>query len=107
MFNRIRSRLQAWRTQQRLRREVMPRVFLRLTDEIADLARCAAISCRDDTRVRTMFGDLDELRQQATSPSFAKLSVERRLLLRQGLIQSRQQLIDSLQSAARPTRFLH
>jgi hypothetical protein len=104
----IDSLAEAWRARRasrRLRREVEPEVFARLAVEIRELALTAASTCPGAMGIPALTSDIDELTRTVGTPEFSRLSVERRLLLRQGLIKSRQQLIASLQGAARPTRY--
>lgn len=106
----LRKRWRDWRTWRRLAREAHPRKILELTREIREMAEVAAQVCpREEavqTRIQSIQAEMDRLAGLAGRPEFRRLPAGKRILLRQGLLQSRDQLLESMQSAPSPTRLL-
>lgn len=107
MFNWLRNLLEERRTRKRLERDIHPDSFLRLAEEVAELARVAARVCPEQhellARIETIQKEMDGLAEMAAKKEFAKLSAGRRILLRQGVLQARDQLLSSMQAAPAPT----
>lgn len=91
-----------------LSREVSPTGIRSMAEEVGELARLAA-------RVSASSPELIELTQQVqveieklealtAQPEFKKLSTGQRILLRQGLLQSKEQLLKSIDKTASPTQ---
>ena len=75
--------------------------------EIRELARVAG-RINDNPKdlqekIDRIMAEMDQLHRLTTKREFRRLSPENRMRLRQSLIQSRQQLIDSVRSAPTPT----
>ena len=104
MFGWIRKRWESRRAYKRLLRDVDPRTIRDLALEIRDLARTAEQVCTGGeperlNRIRSIQKDMDRLDGLTAQPEFKRLSTGKRLLLRQSLLQSREQLVESLHHA--------
>ncbi|WP_285906261.1 hypothetical protein [Pseudodesulfovibrio pelocollis] len=99
--------IEAWRARRRLAREIDPRAIQRMAREIRDLAMLAAhLGPRGkDVRalIRNILAEMDRLTELTDRPEFRRLSPGKRLLLRQGLLESREQLLESIESTPSPT----
>lgn len=102
-----------WRDHRAYRRliaEADPRTILRMSREIRALAEAAAQSCPGEellqSRIRSIQDEMSRLGRLAQRSEFRRLSPGKRILLRQGLTQSREQLLETLQTAPAPTRLL-
>lgn len=108
MFQWIREKAKAWEAQRKLARQIDPRQFKRMAGEIRDLAILAAQlgPPGKDIRqlIRNILTEMDRLSELADKPEFRRLSTGKRLLLRQGLLESREQLLESIESAPAPTQ---
>jgi hypothetical protein len=106
----LRKRWRDWRTWRRLAREAHPRKILDLTREIREMAALAAQVCpREEavqSRIQAIQTEMDRLAGHAGRPEFHRLPAGKRILLRQGLLQSRGQLLETMQAAPTPTRLL-
>jgi hypothetical protein len=96
--------------EQSLSREIDPRAFLELTAELRDLAEAASKLWQQEpefqARVQRIRSDMDQLEALAARPEFKRLPAERRLELKKSLVDSRQQLLDSMYQAPPPTTTL-
>lgn len=103
----LKDKIETWKAQRTLARQVDPENFKRLAHEIRDLAVLASqLNPRDrDMRqlIRNVIIEMDRLSELADRPEFKRLSTGKRLLLRQGLKESREQLLESIESAPSPT----
>lgn len=107
MFRWLKDKIEAYKAQRKLAREIDPRAFKTMAKEIRDLAVLASqLSPRNkDMRqlIRNILSEMERLCDLADRPEFKRLSTGKRLLLRQGLIESREQLLESIESAPSPT----
>ncbi|MDD3313247.1 hypothetical protein [Pseudodesulfovibrio sp.] len=107
MFKWLKKKKEAWDAKRKLARQIDPRQFKRMAGEIRDLALLAAQLSPDgkDIRqlIRNVITEMDRLSELADKPEFRRLSTGKRLLLRQGLLESREQLLESIESAPAPT----
>lgn len=110
MVDWFRKKLEDWKARRQLAREVDPRNFKRMAHEIRDLAILASqLSPRSkDIRslIRNVVTEMDRLSEMADRPEFRRLSTGKKIMLRQGLIESREQLLESIESAPSPTETL-
>ena len=110
MIRRLKDKVEAWKAKRKLEREIDPRSFKRMAKDIRDLAVLASQLGHDrgDARdlVRNVIGEMDRLDKLADQPEFRKLSTGKRLLLKKGLMESREQLLESIESAPSPTNTL-
>lgn len=99
-----------YRAYRRLIAEADPAAILRMSREIRALAEAAAQICPGEeplqSRIRSIQAEMSRLGRLAVRPEFRRLSPGKRILLRQGLMQSREQLLETLQTAPSPTRVL-
>lgn len=99
-----------FKAHRKLAREVDPRNFKRMAQEIRDLAILASqLSPRStdiQSLIRNVVSEMERLSEMADRPEFRKLSTGKKLMLRQGLLESRDQLLESIESAPSPTETL-
>ena len=109
-FELLAKRWRDWRTWRKLAAEAHPRNILALTREIREMALVAARVCPDQegpqARIQAILDETGRLDSLARLPDFKRLPPGKRILLRQGLLQSREQLLESIQAAPTPTRLL-
>lgn len=107
MFAKIIAFFRRLKEQRRLAREIEPRAFLELSSELRDLADTASklwqLEPEFQARVRRIMSETQQLEALANRPEFRRLSAQKRLEIKKGLIHSRQQLLDSMQQAPPPT----
>lgn len=93
-----------------LSREVSPKNIRAMAEEVGELARLAAhvspITPEMHDLIDRIREEMDKLGHLAGRPEFRKLSTGKRILLRQGLLQSREQLLQSIDKAPSPTQRL-
>ena len=111
MFGWIRKRWESRRAYKRLLRDVDPRAIRELALEIRELARTAEQVCTGNEpermdRIRNIQKDMDRLDGLTAQSEFKHLSTGKRLLLRQSLLQSRDQLVESLHHAPTATEII-
>lgn len=110
ILKRIRDALRALAARRQLQRQIEPCVFLDMTAELRTLALSAAQACPGEASVqnviRTIHQEAEKLAQIASEPTFRRIPSKERLMLRQGLLQSKRQLLESIQAAPAPTHLL-
>ena len=108
MFGWFKDRIEAYKAQRRLARQTDPRNFKQMAMEIRDLALLASqLNPRErdiHKLIRNVIVEMERLCELADRPEFRKLSTGKKLLLRQGLKESRDQLLESIESAPSPTQ---
>ncbi|WP_051294973.1 hypothetical protein [Maridesulfovibrio bastinii] len=91
-------------------REVQPGNFLKMANEITELAEACTHICHPESEVLIQIErvkiEMAQLIELTSKPEFKRLSIQRRLELKESLIQSREQILNSIQTAPAPTRFL-
>ncbi len=106
----LKDKIETWKAHRKLAKQVDPHNLKRLAQEIRDLAILASqLNPRDrDMRqlIRNVLVEMERLSDLTERPEFKRLSTGKRLLLRQGLKQSREQLLESIESAPSPTETL-
>lgn len=107
MIGFIKRQIRRWKARKQLEREVDPQVFLTMAREIRELAQLAARTCPPDRtskdRVSKIISEMDRLEDLTCRPEFKKLPTEKRVLLKQGLHESRDQLLEAIDSAPAST----
>lgn len=100
----------AWRTiaeRRRVSSEISSKAFRDMAREISELAAMAGqlgpVEDEFQAKLRRIRTEMDQLGCLAEKPEFRRLSRKRRLLLRRGLLQSRDQLLETVRSAPTPT----
>ncbi|SKA74866.1 hypothetical protein SAMN02745704_00788 [Paucidesulfovibrio gracilis DSM 16080] len=110
IFRRMREALHALAARRRRQRQLEPRAVQNMAEELRALAQDAARACPGQPELQNAIRDIrdeaESLVHQAGSKDFRRLTVRERQMLRQGLLQSRRRLIESIQSAPSPTRLL-
>jgi hypothetical protein len=110
MFDWLKRLWQGFLADRKFAREISPRSFLRMAEDIRDLARAAArIGPREPeflVRIREIEDEMARLGELVGRPEFSRLPPDRRVALRQGLMQSREQLLETINTAPAPTRIL-
>jgi len=110
MFRWFKEKIEAWKASRKLAREVDPANFKAMAQDIRDLAILASqLNPRGkdiQQLIRNIIIEMDRLSDLADRPDFRKLSTGKRLLLKQGLKDSREQLLESIESAPSPTERL-
>jgi hypothetical protein len=102
-----------WRDYQdgrRLARQIDPETFRNMACELRELAQVAGQLWPDEEkfqeklkRIRT---DMEQVDRLASRPEFKRLSPQKRMQLRDSLVQSREQLLETVQTAPSPTTML-
>jgi hypothetical protein len=100
MIGWFKRKIETAKAHRKLARQTDPRNFKRLAIEIRDLALLAS------QLNRSIIVEMERLSELADRPEFRKLSTGKKLLLRQGLQESREQLLESIESAPSPTQTL-
>jgi len=110
IFGRMRDMIRALKARWQLSRRLEPREFLSMAEEIQTMARSAARACPPHTELQSaiqrIHDDAEALARRAVAPDFRRLPLQERMILRQGLVQSRRQLLQSMQCVPSPTRLL-
>ncbi len=110
LFEILARRWRDWRTWRRLAAEADPKNILALSGEIREMALLAARVCPDQeafrTRIQAVLDKTARLDTMARRPEFKRLPPGKRILMRRDLLQSREQLLESIQAAPAPTRLL-
>lgn len=107
MWNRICRFWKKMQAQSRLRREVSPDSFRATTEELRDLAALAGRLWPSDhefqRRIRRIVDEMEQLDQLTSKREFNNLTLEKRMELKESLLESRKQLMETVQSAPPPT----
>ncbi|WP_320169341.1 hypothetical protein [Maridesulfovibrio sp.] len=94
----------------RIAKEITPRSFRAMAGEISDLADACAQTCSPQSdmlgRVERIKYEMSQLTELTRQPKFKTLSVQRKMELRESLIQSRDQILKSMQDAPSPTKII-
>lgn len=110
MFGWIKDKIETYKANRKLAKQVDPYEFKKTAREIRDLAVLAAqLNPRErdiQKLIRNVLVEMERLSEMADRPEFRRLSTGKRLLLRQGLKESRDQLLESIESAPSPTQTL-
>ncbi len=102
--------IQEYKDRKRFAREIDPKAFRILAGELQDLA-CVAERLwprqhKFHAKIKRIQSEMEQLDKLASQPEFKRLSAKKRLQLRQSLIQSKEQLIETVQTAPSPTATL-
>lgn len=106
----LKDKIEYWKEQRNLARQIQPKNFKAMAYEIRDLAVLASQlspNNKDMSKlIRNILSEMERLADLADRPEFKKLSTGKKLLLRQGLLESKEQLLESIESAPSPTERL-
>lgn len=107
MFTWIVNRFKGLVSRRRLARETAPAAFLDLSREMRELAGIAARVWPEEAafqeRIRSIREEMDQLDQLTSKPEFRLLPLKKRLELRESLLNSKTQLMDTVSTAPAPT----
>ncbi|WP_419780397.1 hypothetical protein [Maridesulfovibrio sp.] len=110
MFGWFKGKMDNAKERIRIAKEINPRSFRSMAREITDLADACSQVCSPESellqRVERIKGEMEQLTELTHQPEFKKLSVQRKMELRQSLIQSREQILDSMQATPSPTKLI-
>jgi len=108
MFGWFKEKIEGYKAQRKLAKQVDPYALKKMAMEIRDLAVLASqLNPRErdiQKLIRNVLVEMDRLAELADRREFKRLSTGKRLLLRQGLKESRDQLLESIESAPSPTQ---
>lgn len=100
MLRKLFAKWRHWRDIRRQAGDIDPRVFLEMATELRELADTASKLWQSDpaykARADRIIDEMDQLTRIASRPEFRRLSAQKRLELRQSLILSREQLLQSM-----------
>ena len=110
MFHKLREKWRRVLEARRKAREIAPSTFLALSAELKELAETVSKLRQTDPgflpRLQRIKQEMAQLEQLAAKPEFKRLPPAKRQELRDSLLSSREQLLESMQSAEPPTRTL-
>ncbi|SDK82895.1 hypothetical protein SAMN05660337_1366 [Maridesulfovibrio ferrireducens] len=93
-----------------LAKDINPKSFQSMAKEISELADACSQVCQPEgnvlQRVERIKDEMEQLTKLTMQPEFKKLSTQRKLELRESLIQSREQILESMQTAPSPTKLI-
>ena len=110
MFKWLKEKYESLEAQRKLAREIQPKKIKALALEIRDLAILAAQlnpKGKDIQQlIRNVLTEMERLSELTDRPEFRRLSTGKKILLRQGLKESREQLLETIEAAPSPTNTL-
>ena len=110
MLSWIKKQLTVYREQRKLSRQIDPDSFRNLARELRDLAELAERLWPKQhkfyAKIKRIQAEMEQLDRLASKPEFKRLSSQKRIKLRESLIQSRDQLMETVQTAPSPTQTL-
>lgn len=106
----LKKQLAAYKEQRKLSRQIDPESFRSLARELRDLAQLAErlwpTQHKFYAKIKRIQAEMEQLDRLASKPEFRRLSSQKRLKLRESLLQSRSQLMETVQTAPSPTQTL-
>lgn len=106
----LRTRWRALLARRTATRQIAPETFRHMAAEVGELAGVAGrVGPQDQefqARIRRIQAEMVELTILAGRPEFRDLPEEKRLALRQSLLDSRDQLLETMHEAPSPTSLL-
>jgi len=103
MFAKLIAKWREWRQSRKLAEEIDPSVFLAMAAELRDLADTASKLWQANppymARAQRILDEMNQLEHLASRPEFKRLSSQKRQELRQSLLLSRDQLLESMQAS--------
>ena len=107
MWNRICNFFSRWKTRSRLKHEVAPESFRTTTAELRELAALAGQLWPSDhrfhSRIRRILVEMEQLDELTGRREFLQLPIEKRIELKESLLESRKQLLETVKTALPPT----
>ncbi len=106
----IKNKWRKYQERKRLMREIAPKSFQELAREMRDLAEVAERLLPNEqtthAKIKRIQSEIEQLDRLIMQPEFRKLPPEKRLERRKSIIQSREQLIETIHTAPSPTATL-
>ncbi|THB68769.1 MAG: hypothetical protein D6E12_05865 [Desulfovibrio sp.] len=106
----FKAKLAAYREKRKISRQIDPDSFRTLATELRELAELAERlwprKHKFYAKIKRIQAEMEQLHTLASKPEFRRLSSQKRLKLRESLIQSREQLMETVQTAPSPTQTL-
>jgi hypothetical protein len=103
MFAWLRSKIRSLAEKRRVAREIHPETFRLMASELVDLAELASKIRPDEQafqlKTRRIRQEMQELTRMTKRPEFRMLPSKKRLELRESLLTSREQLLQTLSDA--------
>ncbi|ACS79307.1 hypothetical protein [Maridesulfovibrio salexigens] len=110
MFGWIKGKVANAKERVRIAKEINPKSFRSMAREISELADACSQVCSPQSemlqKVERIKGEMEQLTELTRQPEFKKLSVQRRMELRESMLQSKEQILDSMQAAPSPTKLM-
>ncbi|WP_421901190.1 hypothetical protein [Maridesulfovibrio sp.] len=110
MFGWIKGKVANAKERVRIAKEINPKSFRIMAREISELADACSQVCSPQSemlqKVERIKGEMEQLTELTHQPEFKKLSVQRRMELRESMIQSKEQILESMQAAPSPTKLM-
>lgn len=107
MFSWLSRGIQKVFSQRRMHRETNPKAFRDLSRELRELAEVASRVWPDQksfqNRINNIREEMDQLDELTSKPEFRLLPLKKRLELRESLLHSKTQLMDTVSTAPPPT----
>ncbi len=107
MFSWLSRNLRSLFTRRRQYRDTNQKAFQDLSRELRELAEIAARVWPEETvfqnRINNIREEMDQLDELTSKPEFRLLSLKKRLELRESLLHSKTQLMDTVSTAPPPT----
>lgn len=107
MFSWLSRGIQKVFSHRRMHRETNPKAFRDLSRELRELAEVASRVWPDQksfqNRINNIREEMDQLDELTSKPEFRLLPLKKRLELRESLLHSKTQLMDTVSTAPPPT----
>ncbi|MFZ5427592.1 MAG: hypothetical protein ACOZEN_11510 [Thermodesulfobacteriota bacterium] len=107
MFSWLSRSLKQALARRRMARETNPRAFQDLSRELRELAEIASRVWPEEpsfqNRINNIREEMDQLDELTSKPEFRLLPLKKRLELRESLLHSKTQLMDTVSTAPPPT----
>lgn len=106
-LGRLRDKWRDFIKARRVARDIAPKAFIALSAELREMAEIVSKLRHSDpetqSRLARIVREMGQLEKLAEQPGFRRLTPEKRLELRQSLLASREQLLESIHEAPAPT----
>lgn len=110
MFRWFRTKIESLRDKRRLARSVDPESFRTLAAELRELADLAKQlwprQHKFHIKIERIQAEMEQLDKLASKPEFKRLSSDKRVQLRENLLHSRNQILETMKTAPTPTTTL-
>lgn len=107
MLKRLKAGFEAWKTKRQQAEQIKPDAFKRLAAELVELAvvarRVYPESEAFQAKLLRIEDEMNQLEAMTAKPEFRKLSATKLMELRESLLASKDQLMETVSSGAPPT----